>query len=324
MSETRTYVIPEGGNNNGILGLLAPLMQKNGLDPNMVFAMMNGKNNGFGNEGGWFIWVIFLFFLMGWGNNGWGGFGGCNGANGISNLINNDAGRELLMQAIQGNGNAINQLATNLNCSVGQIQNSINQVMGAIQGVANQVGTSAQQIINAIQSGNCSIASKIADCCCENRLAICQQTNTLQSAINNVAVGQERGFSSVAYETQRQTCDLQNTIKDSTAQILAGQAAAEKREMMRELASKDEKISALTTQLTTEHQTAQFGQMIGQAVAPANAALADLSARLAKIECKQPETVTVPYSPIVGVPTCVAAQYGIYGGLYSGNPGFWG
>lgn len=36
------------------------------------------------------------------------------------------------------------------------------------------------------------IAQQIANCCCENRLAICQQTGTLQNAINNVAVGQER------------------------------------------------------------------------------------------------------------------------------------
>nr|DAU17947.1 MAG TPA: hypothetical protein [Bacteriophage sp.] len=81
---------------------------------------------------------------------------------------------------------------------------------------------SSQQIINAVQAGNCQIASKIADCCCENRLATCQQTNTLQNAINTVANGQERGFSSVAYETQRQTCDLKDSIKSAADSILAG------------------------------------------------------------------------------------------------------
>ena len=54
------------------------------------------------------MWVIFLFFLMGWGGKGWNGFGGNRGAGQVGadlgNLINNDAGRELLMQAIQGNG----------------------------------------------------------------------------------------------------------------------------------------------------------------------------------------------------------------------------
>ena len=69
---------------------------------------MNRGNYGFGGEGGWFMWVIFLFFLMGWGGNGWNGFGNRGAGDAyLGNLINNDTGRELLMSAIQGNGNAI-------------------------------------------------------------------------------------------------------------------------------------------------------------------------------------------------------------------------
>ena len=41
-------------------------------------------------------------------------------------------------------------------------------------------------------------------------------------------------------------------------------------------------------------------QIVGQATAPLGAALNDLSARLAKIECKQPETITIPYIPAAG------------------------
>lgn len=82
--------------------------------------------------------------------------------------------------------------------------------------IAEMFGMSGMQVINALQQGNMQIAQQIANCCCENRLATCQQTNTLQGAINNVAVGQERGFSSVAYETQRQTCDIEKSIKEAT------------------------------------------------------------------------------------------------------------
>ena len=73
--ESKTYVFGNEGStsNNGMLGLLAPLLQKQGVDPNVLLAMKG--NNGFGGEGGWFMWVIFLFFLMGWGGNGWGGHG---------------------------------------------------------------------------------------------------------------------------------------------------------------------------------------------------------------------------------------------------------
>lgn len=187
---------------------------------------MNRGNFGFGGEGGWFIWIIFLFFIMGWGGNGFGRFGNNQGALAgdayLGNLINNDTGRELLMSAIQGNGNAIGQLASTLNCDINSVKSAINGVMSQIQGVGNQVGMSAQQIINAIQAGNAQIAAQFAQCCCDNQLAICQQTNTLQNAINSVATGQERGFSAVAYETQRQTCDIQNSIKDTNINLSIG------------------------------------------------------------------------------------------------------
>lgn len=68
------------------------------------------------------------------GGNGFGGGneGGCLSGAGLANLINNDNGRELLMSAIQGKGQAINNLATNLNCSVGQIQQAINGVSAKV------------------------------------------------------------------------------------------------------------------------------------------------------------------------------------------------
>lgn len=325
MAESKTFVFGQDAN-NGMLGLLAPLLQKQGLDPNMVMAMMNNRGNTFGGEGGWFMWVIFLFFLMGWGGNGWGGFGnrGANGDAALGNLINNDNGRELLMQAIQGNANAISQLASTLNCSIGQVQQAINGVMSQVQQVGNQVGQSSMQIINAIQAGNCNIAQQIASCCCENRLAICQQTNTLQQSINNVANGQERGFSTIVYETQRQTCDIRDAIRENTAQVLAGQQAAEMRELNRDIAERDRKIAEQAVVINNGQQTAIFGQMIQQATAPIAAAVAGLQKDVDGVKCKLPDTATIPYSPVVGVPSCVAAQYGLGLGLGFGFPGAWG
>lgn len=232
-----------------MLGMLAPLFQRNGLDPNMVFAMMNNRNNGFGGEGGWFMWVIFLFFLMGWGGNGWGGFGGGNrGISGLENFINNDAGRELLMSAIQGNGNAIGQLATTLNCDVNAIQTALNGLQTQLCNIGSQVGMSSQQIINAIQAGNCNIAQQLASCCCdlkstiinqgyENRLATINQTDEIKTNCNS-------NFTTLGAKIDAQTQIIQNGFCD-----------LEKREMQREIqALRDERnayqMSALTQQQT--------------------------------------------------------------------------
>ena len=314
MSETKTYVFGNDGQCGGgsMMSMLAPLLQQRGLDPNLLLAMNRG--GGFGNgEGSWFIWLLFILCFCGWGGNGF-GFGG-NGRGNIANEINNDYGRSLLIDAIGGNRNALSNLATQLNCTEGQIQSAISALTSQVQSVGNQVGMSGMQTINALQQGNMQIAQQLANCCCENRLAICQQTNALQSSINNVANGQERGFANVAYETQRQTCDLHNAIKDSTQTLLDGQKQAEMREMQ-------SKLDALREENSTYKSSAMTSQIVGQALAPVNSVLAGLQKEVNAIKCAQPNTVTVPYQPFVTVPNCVAAQYGHYANANAN--GFWG
>lgn len=336
MSDSKVFMFPESGSSNGeLMSMLVPLLSQRGVDPNVLLALNNKGNNGFGGEGGWFMWVIFLFFLMGWGDNGFGGFGGRNnrGNAELAGLINNDNGRELLMSAIQGNGAAISQLASTLNCSVGNIQTAINGVMSQVQNVGNQVGMSGQQVINAIQAGNCQLGNQLAQCCCsvqdaitrqgyENQLATVNQTNTLQTSLNGLATGQERGFSTVAYETQHQTCDLQKSIEAQTSKILEGQRAAEMREMQNKIDTLRELNSQKDTVINNGQQTAIFSQMIQSATTPIATAVATLQGDVNGIKCKLPDTTTIPYSPVVGVPSCVAAQLGL--NALSGNFGLWG
>jgi hypothetical protein len=132
-----------------------------------------------GREGGMFgsdsfMWIIFLFFLMGWGGNGFGNGMG-RGAGFLANEISNDYGRDLLLQAINGNRSAIDTLASTLNCSVNSIQQAICALQGKVQEVGNQVGMGTQQIINAIQSGNCTLGQQLASCCCDVKTAIERQ-----------------------------------------------------------------------------------------------------------------------------------------------------
>lgn len=317
MSESKTYVFGQDGNGqNGMMSLLAPLLQQRGLDPNLLVAM-NKNNGGFGNEGGWFMWVIFLFFLMGWGGNGWGGFGNGRGNGFLANEVNNDYGRSLLMDAIGGNRNALSNLATQLNCTEGQIQSAISALTSQVSSVGNQVGMSGMQVINALQQGNMQIASQLAQCCCDNKMAIAQQTTALQNNINAILNEQEKGFANVAYETQRQTCDIQGSIKNSTQQILDGQRAAEMRELQN-------KIDNLREENSTFKSSAMTSQIVGQAITPINVALAALQKDVDGIKCGLPETARVAYQPFTAVPNCVAAQMGLYGfNAYNGT-GFWG
>lgn len=286
------------------INVINPATDGNNTNNNDWLYLMSMANNGFGGMGGggW-LWLLFLLFCGG-------GFGnGLNGGNGfLSNQINNTAGRDLLMQAIAGNRDAINQLASQLNCSINQIQNAICSLNSAVQNVGNQVGMTGMQIINAVQAGNNQLASQLASCCCDLKTT------------------SERGFSSLAFETQKQTCDLQNTINGGVQTLNSRIDAMERNALNDKLDALREKNSTLTTQLNLEHQNAVFGNMLSQGLAPINAKLSDFDIRLGKIECKQPETVNVPYSPVTAIPNCIAYQYGFNGGFPFGGigNGFWG
>ena len=284
--ESKTYVFGNEGStsNNGMLGLLAPLLQKQGVDPNVLLAMKG--NNGFGGEGGWFMWVIFLFFLMGWGG-GWGGFGN-NGRGGLANEINNDYGRGLLMDAIGGNRNALSNLATQLNCTEGQIQSAISALTSQVQSVGNQVGMSGMQTINALQQGNMQIAQQIANCCCqtnnnittqgyESKLAICQQTHSINDNANANALM------------------LRDTNQSNHLALMGKLDQMQTQAMQDKLDALREKNSALVAQISNEHQTQALQAYQAQIITPVNAALAALQAEVAGIKCKLPNTVSVPY-----------------------------
>lgn len=311
--ESKTYVFGNEGStsNNGMLGLLAPLLQKQGVDPNVLLAMKG--NNGFGGEGGWFMWVIFLFFLMGWGGNGWGGFGN-NGRGGIANEINNDYGRGLLMDAIGGNRNALSNLATQLNCTEGQIQSAISALISQVQSVGNQVGMSGMQTINALQQGNMQIAQQIANCCCqtnnnittqgyENKLAICQQTHAINDNANANALM------------------LRDTNQSNHLALMGKLDQMQTQAMQDKLDALREKNSALVAQISNEHQTQALQAYQAQIITPVNAALAALQAEVAGIKCKLPNTVSVPYPQLKTYNPEVfqAAAMGAYAGDVAAN-----
>lgn len=311
--ESKTYVFGNEGStsNNGMLGLLAPLLQKQGVDPNVLLAMKG--NNGFGGEGGWFMWVIFLFFLMGWGGNGWGGFGN-NGRGGLANEINNDYGRGLLMDAIGGNRNALSNLATQLNCTEGQIQSAISALTSQVQNVGNQVGMSGMQTINALQQGNMQIAQQIANCCCqtnnnittqgyESKLAICQQTHAINDNANANALM------------------LRDTNQSNHLALMGKLDQMQTQAMQDKLDALREKNSALVAQISNEHQTQALQAYQAQIITPVNAALAALQAEVAGIKCKLPNTVSVPYPQLKTYNPEVfqAAAMGAYAGDVAAN-----
>lgn len=331
----RTFVFGGDGGNGGskldITALLPGMLGGGrGLDPNLLAVM--GNRNGFGGQDGWWsiIWLVVIASIFGW-NNGFGGFGGIGGGrggfNGLPAALSGDAGRELLMQAIQGNGDAIRQLASSFNCSNQQVQTALCSVQNAITQVGNQVGLSSNQIINAMQSGNQSILTQLADCCCktqnaittmgyENQLAMCNQTNTLVNTAN------------------QNTLSLRDGATANTNAILAKLDAMQNQALQDKIAALTAEKATLQSEISQRNQNATILNAVGQQIAPLAAGIQALQGEVDGIKCKLPNTVPVQWPNIVGVnlDTYRAAAYGAaagnyasYGGCGCGyNGGFWG
>lgn len=311
MSNPNVFMIPDNvaGTHGG----------NSGIDPNLLLAL--NQNGGFGGNGNWmwflFLWLLFPGLYGGYGNGfgGFGGFGGGAGAGYLGNMINNDAGRELLMQAIQGNGDAIRQLSSMLGCKVDSIKDAICSLGTQIQNVGNQVGMGIQQVINSVQAGNAQLGMQIAQCCCNLRAQMASDTCAIKESVQNVNANLTRVGADLGYAFRDQTCTLEKAINNSTAQILAGQAAIEKRELQREIDT-----------LREQKETYKIGNLINGAIAP-------LAAEVAGIKCKLPHTETVNVSPeyvpvnrginVNYAPYCVSG-YGVYGNGCGYNNFQWG
>lgn len=318
MSDTKVYQFGETG---GSLNSLLPFLQQKGIDPAYLAGLVNNNGGGFFGNNAWegIIALIVVAAIFGNGN-GNGLFGGGN---------NNSAEREMLMSAIQRNGVDLSQLAQSINCSNDRLRDAIGVVSTQICNFAGQNGLSFQQVINSILTSQNAISAQLAECCCKTQNAILESNYLTERGFCNTNQILSQGFSSVAYETQRQTCDIEKAIAASTSQIMEGQRAAEMREMQDKLDALREKNAQQAVILNNAQQTAQFASML----APIQADLAELKCNqlpVKKIAC--PEQY-IPLNASVNatyglVPTCgYGLGYGLGNGWSTGycqNGSIWG
>lgn len=279
---------------------------------NNALPWMLANNNGLGNMGGWgggiLGFLLGLFFGNGWG--GWGGFGGYGGNNGagfLSNQINNDSGRELLMNAINSNGEAsraaVQSLATMLGQDFNLVNAGVQTIQSALSNIALQEAVSVPQIINAIQNGDASLSASLCECCCktqqniitqgyENQLATLNQTNALTGAITGAS---QRNVDAIS--------DLKATMIQSFCDV-------KEREMQAKIDSLTANNTLLRSQIDNAAQTAQIAGLI-----------APIAKEVDDIKCKMPQTVPVTWPNLAAVNTTPYVSGGYYQGGFNGYYG---
>lgn len=245
----------------------------------------NNRNNDgmFGNDWAWIV----ILLLFGWGGRGFGGFGGFGGGYGGGA----GCGAPCATQADLAAGFNNSAVLSNLNdLALGQA--GIQQTL--CQGF-NGVNTTVLQGFNGVDNAICSlgynvqggfntIGHQISDCCCQT----------------------QRAIDSVKYENATNTCAIQNTIQNTTRDIIDN-ANANSRAILDFLTQ--DKIATLTA----ENQSLKFqaSQTAQNAFITANqqAQTAELIRRLGA-DCPQPAYVVQPPQPVT-FPTngCGAVNY---------------
>lgn len=294
MSETKTYVIPDGNQNSN------------------NWAMFSALNNNNWNQNP-FTYLVWIFMLryMGYNENNY----NSPQVAALSQQMSDNHNSDLLMQAIKGNESAIREFSATTGLNFSAVQNAICGVKSAIGEVSAQLGFSAERVINAVQSGDCAVSQAVKDAGCsinqnilkmgyENQLANERQTTTINQGIYGLNTALDRNAAAIEYNSATQTCALQNTIKDtqaaSTSAIIAKLDAMED-------SRKDREISALTAQLAS-----------AQARAERQSELAPIISQINEIRRNQPSTTVIEYPQLTAIPTTQLLSASPY------NTGYWG
>ena len=302
MADTKVFSFPENGNSNNNIPFSIPI---------------GGNGFGFGNGMNGIVDLFGLAIIasiFGWNNGGFGGWGGnAGGAGFLSNQLNNDSGRELIMNAITSQGEAsrtaIQGIATMLGQDFNLVNAGVQNVQNALQSLALQNAVSVPQIINSIQAGDNALASQLCKCCCDNQLAMCQQTNALQNSINGVNNSVQAKAAADQLAMCQQTYNLIDTFN-------RGYLALDNKIDALESGRKDREITALTAEVAQLKSQNFTTSVVQQAVAPVIGQLSALANEVDDIKLKMPNTIPVQYPNVQAVNT---TPYMGYNGFGFGN-----
>lgn len=240
MDGTDKIYTTDGGSNFANGALMGASLNR-GSNDMMAAAMMNGGMGAQWNNPMWLIWAM-LF-----GGNGW--FGNRQGDNGLTTQIQNLQGvvqdnhnSDLLMQGLQGNQQAITQLAQTLNVGVDQLSQGLCNVRNAITQANGNVQLAAQQMISNNNLQSAALGTQIGNgfndvqreiltqgyqsqlgtqaANYQNQIGNLQQSNLLQLINQQQSQLINNGFTQIGFQIERQGCDIKEANLANTQKLL--------------------------------------------------------------------------------------------------------
>lgn len=182
----------------------------------------NGNANGMWGDGAW-LWLIVIFAILGWGGNGFGnGFGGGNGGYLATAATQADIQRGFdtsnTFSKLEGINSGICDATYALNTSM----------LNGFSGVNNAVcslGYNNAQLANDINNNIMQNRFAAQQYCCNLENAITQNRFDNQVAINGLSTQLQQCCCENRYERAKDTCAIQQSIANSTRDIVDSQNA---------------------------------------------------------------------------------------------------
>ena len=243
-----------------------------------LVASLDGNNNGmFGGDGWWAIIIFALIF--GWGGNGFGGLGGFGGNRG--GCVEPCATQADVRAAVDQQTliSKLDQQTYGLADSTYALNNSITNGFHGVDNAICNLGYN-------VQSGFNGLSAQLAQCCCDNRAAIAD----------------------VKYQMATDTCAVQNTVQNTTRDIIDN-ANANTRQLLDFLVN--DKIATLQAENQSLKLSASQANQNSVLMAAMDANKAEILRRTGA-ECPTAAYIVQPPTPVT-FPTNCCGQFSGYG-----------
>lgn len=272
-------------------------------------AYSNGNCGGWGGDWGAWIILFLIFGMFGWGGFGGfgGGWGGGNGAGFQGALTRGELCQDMNFQSLE---NATRGIQQGLCDGFYAVNTSLLQGFNSI---GNAICNSEYQNAQLINGVNTNMMQGFN---AANVVAL-QNQNALQAQLASCCCGLERGIDGVNYNMATNTCALQNTIQNTTRDIIDN-ANANSRAILDYLCK--DKIDTLQNEnqaLRLAASQANQNNVIGARI---DAATAEILRKTGS-DCPLPAYIVQPPQPVSFATNC-SGQATFNGGYgYNGGCG---
>lgn len=244
-STTTPIYTSDGGNNFANGALMGASLNKGNNDPALLAAMMNGGMGGQWNNP--FVYLVWMMFANRWmGGNGYGNPNANTSTQAqiqaLQNVVQDNHNSDLLMQAVNGNTTATQQLATALNAGFDQVNAAICGVRNGITAANGNIQLAAQQMISNNNLQSAALGNQICQgfngvqneiltqgyqgqlrtqaANYQNQINNLQQSNLIQSLSQQQNQLVSNGFTQIGFQVERQGCEIKEANLANTQRII--------------------------------------------------------------------------------------------------------